>query len=406
LYVGIDWATEEHQVCVLEATGTILVERTIAHSGQAVSEFLNWLLDFAGCSPSAIAVAIEVPHGALVETLVERGLAVFSVNPKQLDRFRDRHFPAGAKDDRRDAFVGATSLRTDPHCFRRVQLDDPLVMRLRDLSRLDDELRSHFNRHCCQLREQLYRYYPHLLCLSASANEPWIWTLLELAPTPDKARKLRPGRIEKLLRKHRIRRYTATEVVKELQAPGFALAPGTADAASEHALLLLPHLRMISQQRAELATRTQAILDQLASATADDSNRSQHRDVEIILSLPGVGRVVAATMLAEASQALAHRDYHALRTYGGSAPITRRSGKKIIVIMRRGCNERLRDAFYHWARVSVQHDPVSRQQYARLRACGHSHGRALRGVSDRLLLVLCSMLRHGTLYDPERRQCA
>src|SRR3954451_18226224 len=52
-----------------------------------------------------------------------------------------------------------------------------------------------------------------------------------------------------------------------------------------------------------------------------------HRDVAIILSLPGVGRIVAATMLAEASQALAERDCHALRNYSGSAPLTRQSGK-------------------------------------------------------------------------------
>jgi transposase len=404
LLVGIDWATELHQACVLNPQGEVIAERAITHSGQAVGEFVEWLLGLASCSPAAIAVAIEVPHGALVETLVERGLSVFSVNPKQLDRFRDRYFPAGAKDDRRDAFVLASSLRTDLHCFRPVQLDDPLVLRLRDLSRLDDELRTSFNRHSCQLREQLYRYYPQLLRLSPSANEPWLWALLELAPTPQKACRLQPARIEKLLRAHRIRRYKANTVVEELRAPGFQLAAGTVDAASEHALLLVPHLRLINQQRAELARRMKSVLDQLGSAPVDDSNQNQHRDVEIILSLPGVGRVVAATMLAEASQALAHRDYHALRTYGGSAPITRRSGKKTIVLMRRACSERLRGAFYHWARVGIQHDPVSRWQYSQLRSAGHSHGRSLRGVSDRLLSVLCAMLRHGTLYDAERRQ--
>jgi transposase len=283
-------------------------------------------------------------------------------------------------------------------------VDDPLVMRLRDLSRLDDDLRTSFNRHGCQLREQLYRYYPQLLRLSPSANEPWLWALLELAPTPEKARRLQPARIEKLLRAHRIRRLKPSDVVDALRAPGFQLARGTAEAASERALLLVPHLRLIARQRTELATRLQAVLDQLASAPQDHSHPSQHRDVEIILSLPGVGRVVAATMLAEASQALAHRDYHALRAYSGSAPITRRSGKKILVLMRRGCNERLRNALYHWARVSIQHDPLSRQHYHDLRSRGHTHGRALRGLSDRLLATLCSMLRHGTLYDPGRRQ--
>jgi transposase len=128
-----------------------------------------------------------------------------------------------------------------------------------------------------------------------------------------------------------------------------------------------------------------------------------HRDVAIILSLPGVGRIVAATMLAEASQALAQRDYHALRNYSGSAPITRQSGKKKVVLMRQSCNQRMRNALYHWARVSVQCDDHSREHYAQLRRVGHKHGRALRGVADRLLPVLVAMLKSGTLYDPQRR---
>ena len=64
-----------------------------------------------------VGVAIETPRGPVVESLMERGIAVHSINPKQLDRFRDRLSPAGAKDDRRDARVLASALRTDPHCF-------------------------------------------------------------------------------------------------------------------------------------------------------------------------------------------------------------------------------------------------------------------------------------------------
>ena len=70
-------------------------------------------------------------------TLLARGFAVYAINPKQLDRFRDRHTAAGAKDDRRDAHVLADSLRTDQPAFRRVHVEDPLVLQLRELARLD-----------------------------------------------------------------------------------------------------------------------------------------------------------------------------------------------------------------------------------------------------------------------------
>lgn len=63
-------------------------------------------------------------------------------------------------------------------------------------------------------------------------------------------------------------------------------------------------------------------------------------------------------------------------------------------------NNRLAQALYHWARVAVQHDQISRQHYAELRRCGHSHGRALRGVGARLLYVLCTLLKRHTPFDP------
>ena len=108
-------------------------------------------------------------------------------------------------------------------------------------------------------------------------------------------------------------------------------------------------------------------------------------------------------LLAEAAALLAERDYYAIRAHAGIAPVTKQSGKSKQVGMRYRCNGRLRTAFYHWARISVQHDARSKQQYARLRAAGHSHGRALRGVADRLLAVLIAMLKSGQAYDPQRR---
>jgi hypothetical protein len=127
-------------------------------------------------------LAIEVPRGALVGTLLARGLVVYAINPKQWGHFRDRPFPAGSKDDRRDAYGLVTSLRTELRCFHRIRTDEPVTIRLRGLSRLDDDLRLSFNRHGCPLREQLQRYYPQVLDLSSSAHEPWIWPLLESPP--------------------------------------------------------------------------------------------------------------------------------------------------------------------------------------------------------------------------------
>lgn len=110
-------------------------------------------------------------------------------------------------------------------------------------------------------------------------------------------------------------------------------------------------------------------------------------------------------MLVEASQALAERDYPAMRALAGVAPVNKQTGKnkRGRAEMRRAANNRLRNANYHWARVAAQTDPHAQAQYRALRAKGHSHGRALRSVADRNLRLLTAMLRDGTLYDETRQ---
>ncbi len=131
-YAGVDWATEKHDVCVVDRSGRVLGERAFAADARGLAAMADWIVARGGASPEEIAVSIEVPHGPVVETLLERGFAMHSLNPKQLDRFRDRFTVAGAKDDRRDARVLADSLRTDRRAYRRLERDDPVVIELRE----------------------------------------------------------------------------------------------------------------------------------------------------------------------------------------------------------------------------------------------------------------------------------
>ena len=403
-FAGIDWATESHQVCLVDRAGVILGERSFAHSGAGLAALCDWLVATGGARPEAIAVAIEVPHGAVVDTLLERGFAAFSVNPKQLDRFRDRFTVAGAKDDRRDAHVLGDSLRTDRPCFRHLEADAPLVVELRAWSRMAEELAEERVRFANRLREQLRRYYPQALEVTDDVAAEWFLDLWALVPTPEKARRARETSIAKLLAARRIRKIDAAGVLRILRQTPLTVAPGTVEAAGAHIRALSERLRLVNRQIKQAHKRIDALCGAIA-AEGDEGDETSgqktgQRDVEILRSLPGVGRTVLAALLAEASRPLCDRDYHALRSLSGVAPVTRRSGKRCVVVMRKACHMRLRSAVYHWARVAIQHDPTSRERYAALRARGHSHGRALRSVADRLLAVACAMLQSQTLYDP------
>jgi transposase len=401
LYVGVDWGTATHVVCLLSPEGRRLGELRVAHTGEGVAT-LQAALQQRASEPGRIAVAIEVPHGAVVDALLEQGCHVYALNPKQLDRFRDRHTVAGAKDDRRDAFVAADALRTDRRAFRRLAPEDPTVLQLRELSRVHADLGAEHSRLTNQLRAQLWRYYGQLLPLCPAADEPWLWALLAQAPTPTEGQRLSVSALRALLGRHRIRRLSGDEVHAALQEPALPAAAGTVRVAAEHVALLLPRLHLVHEQRGRCAQRLAQLLAQLGSSAAAEE-AVEHRDATILRSLPGVGSLVAVTMLAEAWQPLAARDYQTLRAHAGTAPVTRQSGKTRLVGMRRACNHRLRTAVFHWARNAVRVDAHSQAHYQRLRQ-RHGYARALRGVADRLLGLLITLLTNRTLYDPGRRQ--
>ena len=401
-FVGVDWATEQHQICVLEGDGKVVGERQVGHSGAGIADLCRWLEELSGGHLASVHAAIEMPHGAVVEMLLERKVQVYAINPKQLDRFRDRFTAAGAKDDRRDARVLADSLRTDRRSFRHLQVEEPEVIELREWSRMREELMQERTRLINRMREQLRRYYPQMLELGDDLGAAWFLELWEKAPTPAQAARIRKASIAAILKRNRIRRHDAAGVLHILRQQPLQVSRGTTAAAKAHIESVIIRLRPVT----ELIDQAHARLDELVAeivANDDSAEIEEQRDVSILRSMPGIGRIVLATLLAEATQALAARDYHTLRILTGVAPVTWRSGKSCVVMMRRACNKRLREAMYHWARVAIQHDAASRERYDELRGRGQRHARALRTVSDRLLKVACAMLRDRTPYDPQHR---
>lgn len=172
-----------------DSDGRKIGERVFRHGGEGLAEMAAWLMATSGAAEaSQIKVAIEVPHGPVVETLIERGFKVHAINPKQMDRFRDRFTLAGAKDDSRDAEVMASALRTDRRCFRLLAAADPVVIELREWSRIAEDLGAERNRLTNRMREQLWRYFPALLELETDLGAEWLLDLWEIVPTPAKPR--------------------------------------------------------------------------------------------------------------------------------------------------------------------------------------------------------------------------
>jgi len=403
--VGVDWGTQEMSVCALDETRQRVFERDVPRTGEEIAALVDKLLSLVDDEPSRLSVGLEMPRAAVIEAFLGRGVSVYAINPKQLDRFRDRHTVAGAKDDALDAFVIADSLCTDEHLYRRIRAEGDDIVLLRERSRAYEALTEQAIALAGQLRALLLRYYREILDLNRPLHEtPWLWRLIEVAPTPHRLRAGKTTTLIKRLEKKKTKLPTDihARLEKVRQGKPLPVTRGTMNALRERALRMLPLIRAVHRERKQCLRD----LDQLVEQLASDDESEGPTDMAIIRSIPGIGTRIAAVLFAEANAAVKDRDLESLRRLTGVAPVSRRSGgrrKTPVVSMRRASHQRLMNAAHQWASVAIQYDPRARALYDRQRAKGNGFARALRSVADRMLAVLVAALRDRALYDSSKR---
>ena len=142
-------------------------------------------------------------------------------------------------------------LRTVPRVFRHLQPKHPVLVRLRDRSRLRADLVKRRTQLSQKVRAQLLRYFPAMWELAGDLS--WLWgalflTLWERAPTPEQARRLRRATLEKVLRQCRIRKRTVEEIYALFHQPALVVAPGVTQGAVETIQMPVAQLRLVNEQ--------------------------------------------------------------------------------------------------------------------------------------------------------------
>ena len=249
-----------------------------------------------------------------------------------------------------------------------------MIVELREWSRLSEELTRERVRLANRMREQLWHYYPQFLhAVDDDVASPLALNLWRNLSTPRAGQRVCEATLARVLKQHRIRRIAAATLRDRLRVPAVQVAPGAAEAAVAHVRLVVERLVLVNRQLDDARHHLDRLVRQLAepasaegpdvSAEAEPGRSKALPDAAILHSLPGIGTGVLATLLAEGSDAVWRRDYDALRCLCGVAPVTRRSGKSLLVTRRLAAHNRLRVAAYHWARVAAQRDPVSHAKY-------------------------------------------
>jgi transposase/transposase IS116/IS110/IS902 family protein len=299
----------------------------------------------------------------------------------------------GAKSDPGDAHVLAEIMRIDRAHHRPVAGDSGEVEGLKLIARTHQSLIWDRTRHLQRLRQVLREYYPGLLAALAAAKlelgDPDAWELLEQAPDPDRAARLSRSKITAILRRNRRRNAEARaeQIQAVLRAPTLR-QPAAVQAA--YATIAATQIRLLIALAGQIPA--------LEEVLARDFGR--HPDVEIYTSLPGLGVVLGARVLAEfGDDPHRYRDAKARKNYAGTSPITRASGRKTVVLARYARNRRLGDAIHQWAFCALTSSPGARAYYDTLRARGTSHHAALRQLGNRLVGILHGCLKTRTPYD-------
>ena len=390
IFVGIDWSEQHHDIEVQRPDGNVLATARVADGLDGIGSLHALLADHAD-DPTEVVIGIETDRGLLVGSLVAAGYEVFAVNPKSVDRYRDRHTLSGAKSDAGDAKVLADMVRTDRHNHRPVAGDSDLAEATKLTARAHQSLIWTRQRQVNALRSALREYYPGALAAFGTdlAHRDAV-AVLNKAPTPDLGRRLSTAQIASALRKAGRQRNVdarAAVIRDALRAPQLNAAPLIADAYGETTKALMAVIAALNGQIAQLETVLAERFE-------------QHPDAAIYRSLPGLGDVLGARVLGEfGDDPNRYADAKARRNYAGSSPITKASGKHRVVLARFHRNRRLADALTWWAFCSLTSSPGARAFYDRRRAADDTHHQALRALSNRWVGILHGCLRHHTAYD-------
>ena len=393
LCVGVDWAEDHHDVCVMDHEGHVLGTRRVADSVSGVGELHALVAQHAEEDDEAVVVGIEIDRGLLVGSLVGAGYEVYAVNPLSVARYRDRHGTSGAKSDPGDAKVLADLVRTDRHNHRPVAGDSDLVEGVQLLARAHQNAVWGRQRQLNALRSTLREYYPGALeAFGTDLASTDALAVLAVAPTPELGRGLSRSKIASALRRGGRQRNIEGRA-EEIQA---ALRSDQLEAptliASAHGRITRSSVTLIGAFNAEIAELETALSEHF----------EQHPDAKVVLSMPGLGTVLGARVLGEfGDDRTRFSGPKSRKNYAGTSPVTKASGHSRVVLARFARNRRLANACDRWAFCALSSSVGTRRYYDQLRSRGKTHSQAIRQVANRLVGVLHVCLERRVLYDEE-----
>jgi transposase len=388
VFVGWDWASETHDVTVLDDEGQIIDRWALTHDAAGIDTALQRL----ACRGAAaeLPVAIETTTGLIVDRLLAAGYPVVPVHPNAFNAARPRWGAARAKSDPGDSYRLADYLRTDGHRLRRLTPIDPVTAQLQALSRMRSDHVEAKVAATNQLAALLGRHWPGATTIFASLDSEIALAFLDDYPTPQSAARLGEARLAMFCRRHSYcgRRSPATllERLRAAPEPTMALA---ADTLTE---LVRAQVRLV-----RTVLNTIADLDRAMGALL-----LEHTKAPLLAPMPRIGEINLAQIIGEVGPILERcLDVEHACAEVGAAPVTKESGKGRAVNFRWAANTKARQALSIFADNSRHASPWAAQLYNDARRRGKRHPHAIRILMRAWLRVIWACWHADTTYNPQ-----
>jgi transposase len=388
VFIGWDWATETHDVTVMDNSGARVARWEFAHTEEGIARTLEKLAKYG--SPADLPVAIETTRGLVVDRLLQAGHPVVPVHPNAFHAMRPRWGAAKAKTDAGDSLKLADYLRTDGHFLPRLEPTEQATMEIQALTRQRADHIAARVAAVNQLAALLDTHWPGGKAVFASLDSDIALAFLERYPTAASAAKLTAGRLQAWCKR---RGYSGNR-------PGSALierlrsAPAPASRLSETVIeqLVRVQVQLVQSIRTTIRTLDQAIANAVET----------HPYAPLFATMPRIGKIHLGQIIGELGPILERsRTSEQFIAETGVVPVTRASGKSRVVTFRYAANRRARLAIVGYADNSRHGSDWAATIYNNARADHKRHPHAARILARTWLRVIWACWRTGTCYDPD-----
>jgi transposase len=388
MFVGWDWASERHDVTVIDRDGTVVFHTGVEHTEAGLKSVLARLRRLG--QPDQLPVAIERPSGLVVERLLAQGHPVVPIHPNTFNAARPRWGASRAKSDPGDSYRLADFLRTDGHRLRRLEPLSEITRNLQALVRTRDDQVEARVAAANQLAALLDAHWPGAGAIFERLDSEIALAFLETYPTPESAARLGEKRMARFLLRHSYcGRRSPAQLLSRLQAA--PLAPSRLDPEVLRELVLA-QVRVLRTLMTSIANLDRAIAALLP----------EHPKTQVLAPLPRIGQNVnLGQILAEVGPILDRAvDVEQAAAECGASPVTKASGKSTSVHFRWAANTRARKALQIFADNSRHSSPWAARVYAQARARGKRHPHAIRILMRAWLRVIWACWHSEKPYDP------